>query len=270
MSEALCLRLFQELDWVMLIDSHTHIDPRVPAAKNLAEILGYHYYTELAHSAGMPRAEIEEAGLDPREKVRRLAAWLPALDNTIQSSWLVEMARSLFGFEDDQIGPHNWELLYDAAEKSLGRADWTAEVLKRSRLEAVFLTNDFDDPLTGFDTQTYVPCLRTDDLVFHLARPAVRERLQRASGTAVGSVDSLVAAIGKLFEHFVGRGARACAISLPTSFAPAKVSRSDAAARKTSSGGRAKRPNRPGGASWRISSSGRWPSIAPRSTCLST
>jgi glucuronate isomerase len=229
MSEALCLRLFEELDWLVLIDPHTHIDPHAPSAKDLSEILGYHYYTELAHSAGMPRGQIEEPGLDPREKVRRLAAWLPALDNTIQSSWLVEMARSLFDFDDDQIGPHNWELLYDAAEKALGRPNWCADVLKRSRIEAVFLTNYFDDPLAGFDTKTYVPCLRTDDLVFRLARPAVRERLERASGNAVGNVDSLTAALGKLFEHFVSRGARACAISLPASFAPVKISRSDAA-----------------------------------------
>ena len=38
----------------------------------------------------------------------------------------------------------------------------------------MFLTNDFDDPLTGFDTSVYIPCLRTDDLVFHLAKPTVR------------------------------------------------------------------------------------------------
>ena len=44
-------------------------------------------------------------------------------------------------------------------------------MLHRSNIEKVFLTNDFDDPLTGFNTQRYVPCLRTDDLVFHLDKP---------------------------------------------------------------------------------------------------
>jgi hypothetical protein len=33
-------------------------------------------------------------------------------------------------------------------------------------LEAIFLTNEFDDPLKGFDSSVYVPCLRTDTLVF--------------------------------------------------------------------------------------------------------
>ena len=72
MSESLRERIFEQLDALTLIDPHTHIDPHAPAATTLADILGYHYYTELAHSAGMPKAQIEEPGLDPKEKVARL------------------------------------------------------------------------------------------------------------------------------------------------------------------------------------------------------
>ena len=68
----------------------------------------------------------------------------------------------------------------------------------------MFLTNDFDDPLTGFDTQRYIPCLRTDDLVFHLAKPEVRERLAKATGIEVERCRRRCRpAIGKLFEHFI-------------------------------------------------------------------
>lgn len=56
----------------------------------------------------------------------------------------------------------------------MAQPDWEAQVLQMSRVEKVFLTNDFDDTLSGFDTNRYVPCLRTDDLVFHLANPVVR------------------------------------------------------------------------------------------------
>jgi glucuronate isomerase len=96
--------------------------------------------------------------------------------------------------------------------------------LELSKLEAVFLTNDFDDPLEGFDTNVYIPCLRTDDLVFHLARPDVRERLEKASGIAVGDVASLKDAIGALFTHFTANNVRACAISITPDFAPTSVS----------------------------------------------
>ncbi len=173
----------------------------------------------------MERSRIEEPGLDPKEKVGRLVGHLDALENTIQVSWLLEMCRAFFGFEDDRITPDNWESLYDAALKKMAEPDWEEQVLKQSQLEQVFLTNDFDDPLDGFDTNRYIPCLRTDDLVFHLAKPEVRERLKSASRMDLGDVNSLVAAVGQLFAHFTSKGARACAISLPPDFSPQKVER---------------------------------------------
>ena len=84
MSEALRLRIFEELDSVVLIDPHTHINALQPASSTLADILGYHYYTELAHSAGVPKEQLEEPGLDPKEKCGRLFANLAPLQNTIQ------------------------------------------------------------------------------------------------------------------------------------------------------------------------------------------
>jgi glucuronate isomerase len=222
----LSARLLDELEQLPLIDPHTHINPHSPASKTLADIMGYHYYTELAHSAGLEKSKIEEPGLDPKEKVARLVAHLEDLDNTIQVSWLLEMCRRFFGFSEDRITTENWESLYDAAAKKMAEPDWEDQVLKTSKLDQIFLTNDFDDPLEGFDTVRYIPCLRTDDLVFHLAKPDVRKRLATASGVELSDVHSLVLSLGKLFEHFTSRGARACAISLPPDFAPMKVERS--------------------------------------------
>src|SRR4051812_24656091 len=82
MSLELRQRLFAELDSLVLIDPHTHISPLAPAATTLADILGYHYYTELAHSAGLAKERIEEPGLDPKEQVARLMAALGPIDNT--------------------------------------------------------------------------------------------------------------------------------------------------------------------------------------------
>ncbi len=228
MSEQLASRLCDELTKLVLIDPHTHINPHSPASKTLADIMGYHYYTELAHSAGMPKSYIEEPGLDPRTKVGRLVESLANLDNTIQVSWLVELCRKFFGFNDDRITPANWESLYDAAAAKMAEPDWEDQCLRQSGIERVFLTNDFDDPLEGFDTQKYIPCLRTDDLVFHLGKPEVRVRLAKATGIDFIGGTTLRRAIGKLFEHFSAKGVRACAISLPPSFAPVAVTANEA------------------------------------------
>jgi glucuronate isomerase len=223
MSSSLRQSILDELEKIELIDPHTHINPHSPAAEHLADILGYHYYTELAHSAGLPRAEIEAEHLEPRDRVRLLVEHLEPLENTVQYSWLIEICQRFFEMREDRLHRGNWEAVCEAADAKAARADWADTVLAESNVGAVFLTNDFDDPLEGFDTRKYVPCLRTDDLVFHLAKTSVRERLAACSGHEVTDLSSLRAALEQRFEHFVGHGARACAISLPPDFSPAPV-----------------------------------------------
>ncbi|MCA9049946.1 MAG: glucuronate isomerase, partial [Planctomycetaceae bacterium] len=230
MSDQLVTEILTELEALRLIDPHTHINPLSAASATLADILGYHYYTELAHSAGLAKDRIEEPGIDPREKVRRLVPWLATIENTAQYSWLLEMCRVFFNFQENRVTTDNWESLYEASLKKMQSPDWEQQVLQISGLDQVYLTNDFDDPLSGFDTAFYIPCLRTDDLVFHLTRPEVRARLQKCVQQTPTTASQFREALGKLFEHFTGNNARACAISLPPSFSPKSVSDDSAAA----------------------------------------
>ncbi len=227
-ADSLQLRLFDELDSLVLIDPHTHINPRQPASRTLTDVLGYHYYTELAHSAGMPKAKIEASELTPKERFGTIVEGLAQLDNTIQLSWLLELLDKLFGLRLQHLDMNNWESVFDVAQQKLDQANWEEHVLKVSKLEGVFLTNDFDDDLSGFDTARYIPCLRTDELVFHFARPAVRERLQRCSNLSIQTLSDLQQAISQRFDYFSSYGVRACAISLPPWFAPCNVSQAAA------------------------------------------
>jgi len=174
----------------------------------------------------MPRERIDEPGRDARAKVGRLAEYLDRIDNAVQLSWLCEMSRELFDLEIDRFDRSNWQTVYDAAAQKLASPNWENEILRRSKVKKIFLTNEFDDPLEGFDANRYVPCLRTDELVFHFASPGVRERLTKASGIDLKDEATLRQAIGALFTRFVAKGAKACAISLPPGFTPTKVSKS--------------------------------------------
>jgi glucuronate isomerase len=214
--------LFAEMATWPIFDPHSHIDPRRPSARNLDEILGYHYYTELAHAAGMP-ADLLSPADDPRTRSLRLAEYLERIDNTVQYSWLVEILRTFYGFTGERISPQTIGDLYERALRDEGGADWDRQVWKTTHLEAVFLTNDFDDPLEGWDTAALVPCLRTDDLVQKLHEPGTVERLRRSTGVDVQDFAGLREAIGRLFQRFTSRGARACAISLPPDFVPRRA-----------------------------------------------
>jgi glucuronate isomerase len=226
--DRLAQELYTEICHIPLIDPHSHIDPRKPTARSLDDILGYHYYTELSHSAGMDRGPLA-ADVDPRDRVRAVFYHMAFFDNTVQYHWFLEIARAFLGFHGDRLSLADCTWLCDTAERLMAQPDWEDHVLHRSNLEKVFLTSDFDDTLEGFDTQRYVPCLRTDDLVFHLHKPEVRERLQNATRIAVGDWPSLRRAIAALFEHFTRHNAKACAISLPPDFVPVALSEAERA-----------------------------------------
>jgi glucuronate isomerase len=225
--ETIETRLFREIVKIPLIDPHTHIDPHRPAARDLDDLLGYHYYTELLHAAGMSQAPLRSE-VPAEERARAMARWLPAIDNTVQYSWLLEIAKDLFGFRHDRIDEATIDELWRLAERTLNQEGWERDLLARSNVEKVFLTNDFDDPLEGFDRDRYVPCLRVDDLVFRLGTASVLERVRQASGKDVGNARTLKEAIGAICERFVRKQARACAVSLPPDFEPQPVDPAEA------------------------------------------
>src|SRR5713101_8033721 len=173
--------LYSEICRIPLIDPHSHINAHQPTSRSLDDILGYHYYTELAHSAGMSKAPLA-AEVDPRERVRAILAHMDRFDNTVQFSWFLEIARAFLGFDGDRLTAADADWLLTTADKVFSQPDWESKVLRRSHVEKIFLTNDFDDPLDGFDTSRYVPCLRTDDLVFRMEAPDVKKRLEQATG----------------------------------------------------------------------------------------
>jgi glucuronate isomerase len=222
LNDRLAEYLYTEICHIPLIDPHSHIDPHRATARTLDDILGYHYYTELAHSVGMDKALIGP-NVGPRDRVRAILYQMAQFDNTAQYTWFLEIARAFLNFQGDRVtlGDANW--LCETAERVMARPDYEQWVLHRSNIEKVFLTNDFDDPLEGFDTLRYVPCLRTDDLVFHLDKPEVRQRLAKATNVEVGDATGLRLALTRLFEHFTRHGAKACAISLPPDFMPQAV-----------------------------------------------
>jgi glucuronate isomerase len=222
LNDRLAQDLYSEICHIPLIDPHSHIDPHRPTARNLDDILGYHYYTELAYSVGMDKASLDP-DVGPRDRVRAILYQMTQFDNTVQYTWFLEIARAFLNFQGERLTLADCNWLCDTAEKLMAKPDWEEWVLHRSNIERVFLTNDFDDTLKGFNTERYVPCLRTDDLVFHLDKPEVRQRLAKATGVEVGNLATLEKALTKLFEHFTRHGAKACAISLPPDFVPQPV-----------------------------------------------
>ena len=213
------IRLVTEILGIRAIDCHSHVPAESPHARSLGDLLGYHYYTELAHSAGMPAEAVDPQKSDA-ERTIALVARLDTISNTVQYSWLMEAARELFAFRSERLSLQNWPELARAVAEAGKLPERYRAVLARSNLEKVFLTNRFDEDLTNVDREVFVPCLRTDDLVFQLSDKEVRHRLAAKTGIEVRSTDDVRDAVGWLLRYFVQQGAASAAISLPPHFSP--------------------------------------------------
>ena len=214
-SDNLVRDLTTALATVPLIDPHSHVEPLRPVARSLDDILGYHYYTELAHSAGMTHAPLAK-DYPARDRVRAIVRHMARFDNTTQYGWFVDIARTFLGFDGTRVTEADADRLFDAAERTFTQLDWEQQVITKTNLEKIFLTNEFDDPYiwserpTGNtatdstrpsvppDPAVYVPCLRTDALVFHLDKPDTRQRLAKVTGTEVRDAATLRQAVRRL------------------------------------------------------------------------
>jgi len=210
-------RLLEEVMSIPVVDVHSHVPAAQPFARSLRDLLGYHYYTELAHSSGLAREAVAPERPD-EEMIPALLEALENITNTAQYSWLIELAQTLFDFEGPRLAAANWEPLARAVAARAEEPGRARTILDRSRIEKVFLTNNFDEDLAGIDTAMFVPCLRADALVFGLEDPAVRAALEASSGVALTGAKSLKRALGAVVERFRGAGAKSVAISLPPSF----------------------------------------------------
>jgi len=224
--EAVERGLLEQIMGMEAIDVHSHVPAAQPCARSLRDLLGYHYFTELAHSAGMDRGVIAP-GVPDDEMIPALLKAMDRIDNTVQYSWLRELARELFGFDEDRLSARNWRKLDEAVRQKADEPGRAREILAQSSIEKVFLTNSFDEDLEAIDAEIFVPSLRADNLVFGLSDAEVRGSLERVTGTEIRDADGLGAALEAVFRRFGEHGARSVAIGLPPRFRAFPVARKD-------------------------------------------
>lgn len=207
----LVTRLYRQLDALPIYDIHTHIRAEKPFAGGLADIIGYHYYTELANSVQYRSEFAEET--DPSEVVRQVMERLPLLANTVQYDWLTVIGEEFLGIEREQWRTRSWSEISERAQAAIDAPGYREQVLRRSNVRRIYMTNACDETLEGYDSGLLVPCLRTDAFVFEMDKPAERERLERASGVSLSTAQDFLSALESVFRRFSGLGMAYAAIS---------------------------------------------------------
>lgn len=207
--------LFIEISKIPIIDIHTHIDYFTPFAKNLAEIIGYHYYTELACSSGFNKNYLDSS---PYEMVKKIVTYLPYIEHTIQYSWLIDLCKFFFNFKDNYLTNKNIEFLYHKVEEKGRNKNRLNTILEKSNIKKIVLTNNFDEDLEKFTSSVFIPSLRADELVFKIQDEKIRERLAKKTKKNIKNIDDFEKTVNSIFKYFKNQKAALVTIGIPPDF----------------------------------------------------
>jgi glucuronate isomerase len=132
----------------------------------------------------------------------------------------MEAVRELFAFRADRLTVQNWPDLAQTVAALARQEGRYRAVLAKANIERVFLTNQFDEDLDGIDRSVFVPCMRTDDIIFGLGDADVRRRLAAKAGLEILTPNDVRDAVQWLMRYFTQHGAASAAVSLPPNFRP--------------------------------------------------
>ena len=152
MNVTLVKELYEEINALPIVDIHTHVNWKTGTARNIGEILSYHYYTELTNSARLRWRSACPLTI-PRELTRLVYPKLEYIRNTVQYDWLMTISREFLGIEAQEWEiDDNWEAIFDRSVEVMDRPGWAEELIAQADIVRVFLTNQYDEDLEGLDT----------------------------------------------------------------------------------------------------------------------
>ena len=253
-----------------IFDPHSHIDPHRPAARNLDEVLGYHYYTELAHSAGMPAARVAPScaprpapATSPNTSTRSITP------SSIPGCWRSPGPSTVSRTTGSR--PRRSSELYDRAEHGRDGAGLGPRGLEPDAARGRLPDQRLRRPARGLGhrASTSPACGPTT-----WCSSCTSRRPSSGSGASTGvdvqDVATLRQAHRRALRAVRRPRRRACAISLPPDFVPA-AGHARSGRRRRSAGPCTRWTSGPTSTTRSAgSSSGRWPSSAPSSGCRST
>lgn len=194
-----------------VIDIHTHIPPLQPGARNLGEVVFYHYVLTELTTAGLDTAAFEKTPLEHR--LRLLEQWHPSVANT-STWWCLRRIMELLGAKDFS----RRELTEaDARLRSRGSdSGWVRQVLlDRCHIRKTFVTLNIINPLPSFDDELFAGALRVDEAAADLSA-ATASAIGSTANLECGDLHAYEEATAALIEAFANSGGRAITIGLPS------------------------------------------------------
>jgi glucuronate isomerase len=203
--------LDQVIQSLPVIDIHTHITPDQPSARDLGEILFYHYIvTELVTSGVSP--ELLQQASTTGEKIQLFLSAVKPISNTI-TFWCLRRVLELYGVGED-LGAEALWAVEEGIRKSSSDPDWPRRVLReKGKIHKTILTLNFTEPMPSFDRDLFAGSLRFDDIVTCITPEQLRN-LELVCDVKISDLAGYEQAIGKRLSALAASGIRVITVGL--------------------------------------------------------
>ncbi len=194
--------LFEEIKDIPVIDVHQHLNPLSLAAKNIDDIVFYHYIATELVSSGMPKELLERyRGVD---RLKVAASYIKYIRNTSTFWCLKSILRDLYRFELKSIEPNNVEELINVVKQKLGDETWARYILRNMvPVEKSFLTINPLEKNVEYDRELFTGALRVDPILPNITQLNLK-RLEEVVSLEITNANLLEEAIMVLLKRFVG------------------------------------------------------------------
>jgi glucuronate isomerase len=206
--------LASAIDPVPVIDVHTHINGTEPGARDVTEIIFYHYIVSELEASGVRRATLE-AAKSAEEKVDLFLESYKRLSNTI-TYWCLRRVLELHGIAAD--AELTREALLEANEKVQATHEdptWPARALgERSHVSKTALTLSVTEEIPEFDSKIFFGTLRLDDLIGNVTAGTLGQ-FSALTGKAIDGLASFEGVARDCVAAFAKNGGKALSLGLP-------------------------------------------------------
>jgi glucuronate isomerase len=209
-----------------IIDYHCHLPPDQIADNHRFQTLteiwlkGDHYKWRAMRTNGVPERAITGDASD----WEKFQAWANTVPDTLRNPlyhWTHLELKFPFGVKDRRLGPDTAREIYDQCNRRLAEDGFTTQGLLKQYGVAVVCSTD--DPVDDLEPhQRHARNLHATTRLFPTWRPDKAlgvhdvaawnvwvDRLEAASSVSIGSLDSLMEALGKRHDFFHETGCRA-------------------------------------------------------------
>jgi glucuronate isomerase len=198
----------EELDSSDIVDVHTHIRWVDPQARDLAEIVFYHFVMYELCSAGMPEGVMKIE--DEKKRLEQALPFIPLIRNTGTHYCLRRILKDLFGMKEDLLCEDNVDELMGRVKETSSDKAWPREVLvDRGKIKKSFLNilpcKDWaektaaNDPDVTRYADIFVPAMEDQSFVMFDAKTLI-EHIERHVGVTIKDAATMADATQKFIK----------------------------------------------------------------------